>query len=97
MPKKKKTTASGEPVMVQSVRRTRSRRMKFCVHGGLGGYPQQAAPEAEWLSRSIACRFLVSPCIYALSGDISSNESTIKSQAETRTHKNGLSFGIVLI
>lgn len=22
--------------MVQSVRRTRSRRMKFCVHGGLG-------------------------------------------------------------
>lgn len=28
--------ASGKPVMVQSVRRTRSRRMKFCVHGGLG-------------------------------------------------------------
>ena len=22
---------------------------------GLGGYPQQAAPEAEWLSRGIAC------------------------------------------
>lgn len=39
MPKKKKTTASGEPVMVQSVRRTRSRRMKFCVHGGLGAVP----------------------------------------------------------
>ena len=29
MLKKKKTTASGEPVMVQSVRRTRSHRMKF--------------------------------------------------------------------
>ena len=37
MLKKKKTTASGEPVMVQSVRRTRSRRMKFCVQRGLGG------------------------------------------------------------
>lgn len=37
MLKKKKTTASGEPVMVQSVRRTRSRRMKFCVQKGLGG------------------------------------------------------------
>ena len=24
---------------------------------GLGGYPQQAAPEAEWLSRGIACRY----------------------------------------
>ena len=26
--------------------------------GGLGGYPQQAAPEAEWLSRGIACQFI---------------------------------------
>lgn len=24
---------------------------------GLGGNPQQAAPEAEWLSRGIACLF----------------------------------------
>ena len=37
MPKKKKTTASGELVLVISVRRTRSRRMKFCVQRGLGG------------------------------------------------------------
>ena len=36
MPKKKKTTTSGELVMVKSVHWTRSRRMKFCVHGGLG-------------------------------------------------------------
>ena len=36
MLKKKKTTASGKLVLVKSVRRTRSRRMKFCVHGGLG-------------------------------------------------------------
>jgi len=27
---------SGELIMVKSVPRTRSRRMKFCVHGGLG-------------------------------------------------------------
>ena len=57
MPRKKKTMTSGKTVMVQSVQRTRSRRMKFCVQGGLGGYPQQAAPGAEWLSRGIACRF----------------------------------------
>ena len=39
MLKKKKTTASGEPVMVQSVRRTHSHRMKFCVQRGLGALP----------------------------------------------------------
>ena len=57
MPKRKKTTISDKLVMVKSVRRTRSRRMKFCVQRGLGGIPQQAAPEAEWLSRGIACLF----------------------------------------
>ena len=39
MLKKKKTTASGEPVLVKSVRRTRSHRMKFCVQRGLGALP----------------------------------------------------------
>ena len=41
MPKKKKTTTSGELVMVKSVHRTRSRRIKFCVHGGLGETPNK--------------------------------------------------------
>ena len=36
MPKEKKATSSGELIAVKSVRRTRSRRMKFCVYGGLG-------------------------------------------------------------
>ena len=39
MLKKKKTTASGKLVLVKSVRRTRSRRTKFCVQGGLGALP----------------------------------------------------------
>ena len=39
MPKKKKTTASGKLVLVKSVRRTRSHRMKFCVQRGLGALP----------------------------------------------------------
>ena len=39
MLKKKKTTASGKPVLVKSVRRTRSHRMKFCVQRGLGALP----------------------------------------------------------
>ena len=37
MLKKKKTTASDKLVLVKSVRRTRSHRMKFCVQKGLGG------------------------------------------------------------
>ena len=37
MLKKKKTTASGKLVLVKSVRRTRSHRMKFFVQRGLGG------------------------------------------------------------
>ena len=43
MLKKKKTTASDKLVLVKSVRRTRSHRMKFCVQRGLGRCPQQAA------------------------------------------------------
>ena len=43
MLKKKKTTASGKLVLVKSVRRTRSHRMKFCVQKGVWGRcPQQA-------------------------------------------------------
>lgn len=63
---RKKTTASGKPVMVQSVRRTRSRRMKFCVQGGLGALPQASKAEgkitagffplrAECINTGIAC------------------------------------------
>ena len=48
MPKRKKTTASDELVMVKSVRRTRSRRMKFCVNEilrskGAWGYPSTSS------------------------------------------------------
>ena len=39
MLKKKKTTASGKLVLVKSVRRTRSHRMKFCVQRGLRALP----------------------------------------------------------
>ena len=39
MLKKKKTTASGKLVLVKSVRRTRSHRMKFSVQRGLGALP----------------------------------------------------------
>ncbi len=61
---------SGEPVMVQSVQRTRSRRMKFCVQGGLGALPSTSKAEgeitagfftlrAECINTGIACHFLV--------------------------------------
>ena len=52
--------------MVQSVRRTRSRRMKFCVQRGLGRCPRQAAEgkitagffplRAECINTGIACQ-----------------------------------------
>ena len=72
MLKKKKTTASGEPVMVQSVRRTRSRRMKFCVQRGLGALPSTSKAEgkitagfcplrAECINTGIACLFYHPP------------------------------------
>ena len=45
MLKKKKTTASGKLVLVKSVRRTRSHRIKFCVQRGVGALPSQASRE----------------------------------------------------
>ena len=43
MLKKKKTTASDKLVLVKSVRRTRSHRMKFCVQRGLGALPSTSS------------------------------------------------------
>ena len=48
MLKKKKTTASGKLVLVKSVRRTRSHRMKFCVQRGLGALPSTS----KWRGKS---------------------------------------------
>lgn len=59
MPKRKKTTASDELVMVKSVRRTRSRRMKFCVQRGLGGIPQQAAPGSRGYPWALLADFVM--------------------------------------
>ena len=76
MPKKKKTATSGELVMVKSVHRTRSRRMKFCVHGGLGatlnkqrrkpnGYPEallaKTRTPATWHEKTEARASLTHP------------------------------------
>ena len=58
--------------MVQSVRRTRSRRMKFCVQGGLGALPQASKAEgkitagffplrAECINTGIACYNMFDP------------------------------------
>ena len=57
MLKKKKTTASGKLVLVKSVRRTRSHRMKFCVQRGLGALPHKQAERkiTEGFSSLRAC------------------------------------------
>ena len=77
MLKKKKTTASGKLVLVKSVRRTRSHRMKFCVQRGLGALPSTSKAEgkitagffplrAECINTGIACPFCVFAWMYAL-------------------------------
>ena len=69
MLKKKKTTASGKLVLVKSVRRTRSHRMKFCVQRGLGALPSTCKQRviSQWdfllcgpvcINTGIACLFL---------------------------------------
>ena len=53
----KKTTASVEQAVVmilQSVRRTRSRRRDFCVQMGFGVCTNKH-PLAKWIARGIAC------------------------------------------
>ena len=68
--------ASGKPVMVKSVHRTRSRRMKFCVQRGLGALPSTSRAEwkitagffplrAECINTGIACEYLL--CIFRAS------------------------------
>ena len=68
MLKKKKTTASGKLVLVKSVRRTRSHRMKFCVQRGLGALPstskQRGKSQRDFLlcgpvciNTGITCRY----------------------------------------
>ena len=60
MLKKKKTTASGKLVLVKSVRRTRSHRMKFCVQRGLGGAAPGKQAErkiTKGFSSLLACLF----------------------------------------
>ena len=44
---KKKTTASGKLLLVKSVRRTRSHRMKFCVQRGFGALPRASKAERK--------------------------------------------------
>ena len=54
----KKTTASVEQAVVmilQSVRRTRSRRRDFCVQIGFGVCTNKH-PLAKWIARGIACQ-----------------------------------------
>ena len=58
MPKREKTSVSDELVMVKSVRRTRSHRMKFCVQRGLGGIPQQTAPGSRGYPGALLARFI---------------------------------------
>ena len=55
MLKKKKTTASGKLVLVKSVRRTRSHRMKFCVQRGLGALPSTSKRRGKSQRDFILC------------------------------------------
>ena len=73
MLKKKKTMASGKLVLVKSVRRTRSHRMKFCVQRGLGALPSTSKRRGKsqrdfllcgpvCINTGIACQFCSRVC-----------------------------------
>ena len=77
MLKKKKTTASGKLILVKSVRRTRSHRMKFCVQRGLGALPSTSKRRGKsqrdfllcgpvCINTGIACQFCIFAWMYAL-------------------------------
>lgn len=57
MLKRKKTMPSGKPGHGSKRPTDAQPQNEILRSRGLGGNPQQAAPEAEWLSRGIACYF----------------------------------------
>ena len=57
MVKRKKTMPSGKPGHGSKRPTDAQPQNEILRSWGLGGHPQQAAPEAEWLSRGIACLF----------------------------------------
>ena len=81
MLKKKKTTASGKLVLVKSVRRTRSHRMKFCVQRGLGALPSTSKREENhgWIFFSaglcVLTQALLAPFFAEMKG---ASEETVK-------------------
>ena len=70
MLKKKKTTASGKLVLVKSVRRTRSHRMKFCVQRGLGALPstskRRGKSQRDFLPCGPVCINIGIACLFSL-------------------------------
>ena len=76
MLKKKKTTASGKLVLVKSVRRTRSHRMKFCVQRGLGALPSTSILPV-CINTGIACLFCFRPLSVRYFFSISSCKSRL--------------------
>lgn len=60
MLKRKKTMPSGKPGHGSKRPTDAQPQNEILRSRGLGGNPQQAAPEAEWLSRGIACLLFAS-------------------------------------
>ena len=57
MLKKKKTMPSAKPGHGSKRPTDAQPQNEILRSRGFGGNPQQAAPEAEWLSRGIACQY----------------------------------------
>ena len=70
MLKKKKTTTSGELVVVENVLWTRSRRMKFCVHGGLGDTLNKQRREPNGYPGALLATFVRKQYPYPLHDDL---------------------------
>lgn len=57
MPKRKKTTASGELAVVKSVRQNAQPQIENLCSKGAWGYPSTSSAREPWLSWGIACRY----------------------------------------
>lgn len=60
MLKRKKTMPGDKSGMVKSVQRTRSRRIKFCVHGGLGDTLNKQLREPNGYPGALLASFVLS-------------------------------------
>ena len=98
MLKKKKTTANGKLVLVKSVRRTRSHRMKFCVQRGLGALPSTSKRRGKSRRDFLLCGpVCINTGMPSPARSLLIHRTMIKSSLWFELHKGGRTMYLVKI